>query len=253
MTKCPDEVQTIIMKKPLPSALRLSAFIIAAAVSVSAATAQPYAGMGNGQGWGSGMMGGSWGQGGFGYGMGPGMMGGGMMGNYPVSAGWGGKVLSFDDAQSYIQYGNAHGTADTKANSVTFTGDNVVINLVAVQPGYKDQTFELHGLTNPTIIVPRGATVQLNQLNMDYGNNMEHTVVITSVPPPYPYMAMMYLGQPQVPPMPELPWRSGDDLKTAQYAALGESFVASAPGEYWYVCPAPQHAEEGMYGKFIVQ
>ncbi|WP_297490415.1 hypothetical protein [Acidocella sp.] len=88
-----------------------------------------------------------------------------------MSAGWGGKVLSFDDAQSYIQYGNTHGTADTKANSVTFTGDNVVINLVAVQPGYKDQTFELHGLTNPTIIVPRGATVQLNQLNMDYGNN----------------------------------------------------------------------------------
>nr|ABG33690.1 rusticyanin-like protein [Acidiphilium symbioticum] len=108
--------------------------------------------------------------------MGPGLMGVGMMGNYPVSAGWGGKVLSFDDAHSYIQYGNAHGTADTKANSVTFTGDNVVINLVAVQPGYKDQTFELHGLTNPTIIVPRGATVQLNQLNMDYGNNMEHTV-----------------------------------------------------------------------------
>ncbi|GBQ36493.1 hypothetical protein AA11237_1259 [Acidocella aminolytica 101 = DSM 11237] len=203
------------------------------------AFAQPAPGWGPGYGMGSGMIGG-------------GMMGGGM-GNYPVSPGWGGKVLSFDDAQNYIQYGNTHGTADVKANSVTFTGNDVVINLVAVQPGYKDQTFELHGLTNPTIIVPRGATVQLNQLNMDYGNNMEHTVVITTVPPPYPYMAMMYLGQPQVPPMPELPWRSSDDLKTAQYAALGESFVASAPGEYWYVCPAPEHAEEGMYGKFIVQ
>lgn len=34
---------------------------------------------------------------------------------------------------------------------------------------------------------------------------MEHTAVITTTPPPYPYMAMMYLGQPQVPPMPELP------------------------------------------------
>lgn len=121
-----------------------------------------------------------------------------------------------------------------------------------MQPGHDDQTFELHGLTNPTIVVPRGANVQLNLLNMDYGNNMEHTAMISSAPPPHPYIAMMYLGPPQIPPMPELPWRSGPDVQTAQYAALGESFVASAPGTYWYVCPAPQHAQEGMYGKFIV-
>ena len=187
-----------------------------------------------------------------GIGMGPGMMGW-AMGNYPVSAGWGGKILSYPETQSYIQYGNTHGTVDAKANSVTFEGDNVVINLVAVQPGYKDQTFELHGLTNPTIIVPHGANVQFNLLNMDYGDNMEHTAVITTTPPPYPYMSMMYLGPPQVQPMPELPWRSDDDVKTAQYAALGESFIASVPGKYWYVCPAPQHAQEGMYGKFIVR
>jgi len=60
-------------------------------------------------------------------------------------------------------------------------------------------------------------------------------------------------AQPVVPPIPELPWRSTDDIKTAQYAALGESFVTSLPGDYWYVCPAPQRAQEGMYGKFIVQ
>ena len=219
-------------------AVRLCA-VIAATLFAGAAFAQP------GPGWGPG------------FGMGPGMMGGGMMGgamgNYPVSAGWGGKTLSYAEAQSYIQYGDTHGVVDAKANSVTFTGSDVVINLVAVQPGYQDQTFELHGLTNPTIIVPHGANVQLNLLNMDYGNNMEHTAVITTTPPPYPYMSMMYLGPPQVPPMPELPWRSGDDAKTAQYAALGQSFIASASGEYWYVCPAPQHAEEGMYGKFIVR
>ena len=216
--------------------------MLCAAFLAGPALAQPAYGGWNGQGWGS------WG---------PGMMGGGMMGgamgNYPVSPGWGGKVLSYDETQAYIQYGATHGTADAKANSVTFSGGSIVINLVAVRPGYNDQTYELHGLTNPTIIVPRGATVQLNLLNMDYGNNMEHTVVISQVPPPYPYMAMMYLGPPQVPPIPVLPWRSGEDVKTAQYAALGETFVAGTPGEYWYVCPVPQHAEEGMYGKFIVK
>nr|WP_295744342.1 hypothetical protein [uncultured Acidocella sp.] len=193
------------MVKNRLSAIRLSS-VIAAALFAGGAFAQPAPGWGQGYGAGSGMMGG-------------GMMGG-AMGNYPVTAGWGGKTLSYAEAKSYIQYGDTHGVADAKANSVTFTGQDVVINLVAMQPGYQDQTFELHGLTNPTIIVSQGATVQLNLLNMDYGNNMEHTAAISTAPPPYPYMSMMYLGAPQVPPMPELPWRSGNDPKTAQYAAL---------------------------------
>lgn len=226
------------MFKHLPSAFPLFGVTVAL-LSAGVAFAQP------GPGWGPG------------YGIGLGMMGGGMMGeamgNYPVTPDWGGEVLDSAAARSYIQYGETHGAADAKANSVTFTGNDVVINLVAVQPGFEDQTFELHGLTNPTIIVPHGAKVQFNLLNMDYGNNMEHTAVITMTPPPYPYMSMMYLGQPQVPPMPELPWRSSDDIKSAHYAALGENFIASSLGEYWYVCPAPQHAQEGMYGKFIVR
>ncbi len=190
--------------------------------------------------------------------MGPGMMGGGgMMGagaqNRPVTPGWGGRILNHTAALAYIAYGNAHGAADTKANSVTFTGHHIIINLVAVQPGFDDQTFELHGLVNPTIIVPQGAIIQLNLLNMDYGDKMDHTVEIVTVPPPYPYMTMMYLGPPMVPPMPELPWRSEKNAQAAHYAALGQSFTASTPGTYWYVCPTPEHAEKGMFGQFVVR
>lgn len=192
------------------------------------------------------------GWGGRGWGPGPGMMGGAME-NRPVTPDWGGKVLSYTEAKAYIEYGTTHGIADAKTNTVTFSGSDVVINLVAVQPGFDDQTFELHGLTNPTIIVPHDATVQLNLLNMDYGNNMEHTVEIVNVPPPYPYMSMMYLGRPVVPPLPVLPWRSSDNVENADYAAFGESFIASVPGHYWYLCLSPEHAETGMYGKFIVR
>lgn len=242
------------MTKRIHPAARLAAFTLCAAASLAGAAAQPAGAGWSGPGWNSG----PWmGQGMMGQGvMGEGVMGegmGGAMDNYPVTQGWGGKVLSYAEAQDYIAYGASHGTADAKANSVTFTGGDAVINLIAVQPGHDDQTFELHGLTNPTIIVPRGASVQLNLLNMDYGDNMEHTVVISAEPPPYPYMAMMYLAPLEAPPMPELPWRSSDNVKTAQYAALGETFVAGAAGTYWYVCPTPQHAEEGMYGKFIVR
>lgn len=191
------------------------------------------------------------------WGMGPGMMGGGMMGgrmnNQPVSGDWGGKVLSYSQADAYIQYGNTHGIADRKTNTVSFDGTAVTIDLVAVQESFPAQTFELHGLINPTLDVPRGATVKFNLLNMDYGHNMEHTVLVSATPPPYPYMAMMSTGPSIVPAMRELPWRSDTKIQSAEYTASGTSFAANEPGTYWYICPTPEHAEKGMYGKLIIR
>jgi rusticyanin len=196
------------------------------------------------------MMSGSWG-------MGPGMMGRGMMGSMmndrPVSRDWGGGVANYSQAKSYIQYGNAHGAADSKTNTVSFTGKAVTIDLVAVESGFKDQTFELHGLANPTVVVPRGAAVRLNLLNMDCGRNMEHTLLLTDAAPPYPYMAMMSAGASIMPAMPELPWRNGAKAEKSEYAISAISFIATEPGTYWYICPTPEHAEKGMYGKFIIR
>lgn len=136
---------------------------------------------------------------------------------------------------------------------MTYSGTEVTIDVVAVQPGHDDQTFEVAGLTNPTLIVPHGATVHLNLVNMDYGDNMEHALIITPAPPPYPYMSMMYTGPGLVQVEPLMPWRSEKDLARAQYATLSATFVAGNPGTHWYVCPTPEHAEKGMYGKFVVR
>lgn len=213
------------------------------------AIAQQHGGYGFGM-MSDGMMGGGqqgrgWIAGG-GQGFGPGMMGG---ANRAVTADWGGGVLDGKQAEAFIREGETIGKVDAKAGMVTFSGSDVILNMVAVQPGHDDQTFEVHGLTNPTLKVPVGATVHFNLVNMDYGNNMEHGVIVTRTPPPYPEMAMMAIGPGVASVMPLLPWRSDEDLAKARFASLG---ATREPGTYWYVCPTPQHAQKGMYGKFVV-
>lgn len=196
-------------------------------------------------GWsmGPGMMGG--------YGMGPGMMGG--FADHPVDSTWVGRVFTHAQVVKYLHDSANQGRVDTKANAAIYSGTEITINMVTVQPGHDDQTFEVAGLTNPTLVVPRGATVHLNLVNMDYGDNMEHGLIITPAPPPYPYMSMMYTGPGLVQVEPLLPWRSKKAIGQAQYAALSTTFITRDAGTYWYVCPTPQHAEEGMYGKFVVR
>jgi len=53
--------------------------------------------------------------------------------------------------------------------------------------------------------------------------------------------------------MPLLPWRNKKAVKQATYAELSTTFVAQERGTYWYVCPTPQHAQERMFGKFVVR
>lgn len=221
---------------------------IAFGLSIPAYAQQPGGGYGGYGGYGMmgpGMMGG--------YGAGAGMMYGGGAFNRPVYPGWGGNVLDAGQVSAYLQEGDEIGRAEPKTNTVTYSGKEVLIDLVAVQPGHEDQTFEVHGLANPTLVVPLGATVHLNLVNMDYGDNMEHGIILTPAPPPYPYMSMMATGPGVAGVMPLLPWRSSKTIKEARYAGRGATFVARERGTYWYVCPTPNHAEQGMFGKFVVQ
>lgn len=237
----------------MSSNFRIRVFAVAAAMTLLGVTmpvsAQRYSGnsdawgMIGGYSMGPGMMGG--------YGMGPGMMGG--FSNGPGGGGWGRESMTYDQVQAFIRDGDRQGRVDIKTNTVTFDAPDVTIDMIAVQPGHDDQTFEVRGLTNPTLIVPAKAVVHLNLVNMDFGANMEHGLILTPEPPPYPYMAMMATGPGLARIMPLLPWRSKKTLKQATYAKLSTTFVADEVGTYWYVCPTPQHAEEGMFGKFIVR
>jgi rusticyanin len=183
---------------------------------------------------------------------GGGMMGGGARNDGPVSEGWGGQVWNYAKVKQYLKASSEYGRADPATHTVRFTGRQVIIDMTAVQPGHDDGTFEVHNITNPTLVVPQGAVVHLNLVNMDYGKDMEHGVIITPAGPPYAYMSMMQTGPGFAGVMPLLPWRNADDVAQADYAAQGTTFVARTPGTYWYVCPTPGHAKKGMYGKFVI-
>ena len=194
---------------------------------------------GQGRGWGYGMMGG-----------GHGMMGA-IANDRPVAPGWGGAVWSYAQVKRYLSISNTEGTVDGK--TVRFRGPDVTIDMVAVQPGHPDGTFEVRGVTNPTLVVPAGATVHLNLVNMDYGHDMEHGVVMSAAPPPYGGYAMMLSGPGLARIAPPIPWRSSEDLAKSSYAGAGTTFIAPPPGIYWYICQTPGHAAKGMYGKFVVK
>ncbi|MBS2132177.1 hypothetical protein KEX41_28750 (plasmid) [Burkholderia thailandensis] len=190
------------------------------------------------------------------YGMGPGSMGPGMMEDYangPVDSSWKGGSLRYDQVQAFIRDGNRDGKVDVKSNTIVYGTPEVTINMIAVQPGHDDQTFEVRGLTDPTLTLPVGTVIHLNLVNMDFGDNMEHGLIVTTSPPPYPYMSTMAIGSGLARVMPLLPWRSEKALQQATYAELSTTFVARERGTYWYVCPTPQHAQEGMFGKFVVR
>ena len=207
----------------------LAAVFLTAAIVLGAALAQ------------RGMMNGGYASGarnGYGYGM----MGGGATQGQP---------MTWSAAQQAIQNSAPGATVNTTDNSLTFTGTRIHLNVIAVQPGKPDTTFEIGGLVDPTLHIPRGANVTLTLINMDYGRDMPHGLVLTRQAPPYPYMGTgMMSGGNGIPP---LAARTTDNLQSATYTSGTLQFTATTPGTYYYLCQVPGHAQHGMYGKIVIE
>ncbi len=109
--------------------------------------------------------------------------------------------------------------------------------------------FVMYGLVNPVIIAKQGITIRFVLVNMD---DMEHNFVITTRGPPYSYMAMMgvsgmsygssIMGSSFLKPY----------TGNGEYSYENSTFTFNEQGNYWYICTYPGHAQEGMYGQFIV-
>lgn len=152
--------------------------------------------------------------------------------------------------KQYLQH-SQHAGQPTDDGRIHFTGQQITIPVVAVEPGKPDTTFEVHDRVNPTLVVPANTRIQITLVNMDGG--MAHGLDVTRRPPPYKAATSLPVAQPNgsvialtgaVPPHQEDDQRI--TLKHTDWFKL-------KPGQYYYACPVPGHAHKGMYGKIIAR
>ena len=132
---------------------------------------------------------------------------------------------------------------DVQSNTITFTSTAVSFTVVAVPPGGPDRTFRIGGLVNPTLVVPVGATVQVEFINAD--TDEAHGWEVTSTQPPFPF----HIGNVALPGAFARalgdPTSKGDGAETI-------TFSTHQAARYQYVCPMPGHAQMGRHGALIV-
>lgn len=177
------------------------------------------------------------------------------MGPMPAHIQPAGRLVSSQVAMRIIASADREGKVvrHGRRKTLMFKGKLAKISFIAVQPGFPDQTFELHKLVDPTITVHAGARVKVLLLNMDYGPGMYHGLVIGKTAPPYHMMVAIPVKH-QLMLMPLIAPRSAKSIRRAKYYVEQTSFTAPhAPGVYYYICQMPMHAKAGMYGKFIVR
>jgi rusticyanin len=137
-------------------------------------------------------------------------------------------------------------TADRSADRLTFSGRRIAFTVLA-SPTMPAENFRVAGLTDPTLVVPRGARVTIHVVNAD--DDMAHGLVIT----PGGSSATPYLPMTTASPAfrGAAVWFLGGSTSAGMHEAT-MTFTASVSGDYRYVCPVPGHAQEGMVGAFVV-
>ena len=184
------------------------------------------------------------------------MMGGTSAGNFSTQ-------VSINTAESYAnvmpQYAQRYTNNDTlvfRSNNITLVvlamGVQRAINLTHEQPPPYDSNssgnaFVIYGLINPTVIIPKGAIVHVEFINLD--SSEYHNVIVTATGPPYQYMPMSAMNGivSMMPVIPHADYSSGYAHEYNYTTAFGN------PGAYWYICMYPGHAQMGMYGKIVVE
>ncbi|AFZ69818.1 hypothetical protein Calag_0023 [Caldisphaera lagunensis DSM 15908] len=150
-------------------------------------------------------------------------------------------------------------------NSIVIDNNNINLVVLAMMgndaanmtnstvPSYSHgDVFVIYGLINPTLIVPSGSTIHVLFINLD--DDMYHNFIITTTPPPYPYNVMPYVGMNggMGPSMRlYMTWLPPANYNNNYAYGYEYTFIINSPGNYWYLCTYPGHAENGMYGEVI--
>jgi len=180
-----------------------------------------------------------------------GMMGGGagIMGSGGMMGGDGSAVTASTPqaARTLAQQLAGDASIDRQTNTVTYDTADVELVALGSPEGQQDMTWNVDGLVNPTIVVPEDAQVTVHFFDADTGT--PHGWELTTAPPPYPFMVMMdapaaFSGAFAMP---------APGATDSQWFGRTVRFTAADAGAYYYLCPAPGHAQQGMDGKLVVR
>jgi hypothetical protein len=138
----------------------------------------------------------------------------------------------------------AGAVVNRSTNTLRFATADVSFVVLASPPAH-DMTFQIAGMTDPTIELPKGAQVTVEFINGD--SDMAHMWLVGRTVPSAD-------AQPSAgPPATLIGARPmGDPTPTGQpYETI--AFAAPPPGKYYYYCAFPGHAVQGMQGRLLVQ
>jgi len=151
------------------------------------------------------------------------------------------QLMNYSVPQNLIIYKNN--------NTIIYNTTNVFILIEGGPMNAPSMySFEIYGLFNPTIIVPNGSKITIMFVNID--TDQHHNVAITRyLPQETGMMGSMML--PLAFPGASCPILPPLTNQTHYFSFF--SFIANEIGNFYYVCEVPGHAENGMYGYFIVK
>lgn len=173
------------------------------------------------------------------------MMGtGNMMGGMPAAGGGGGLVPA---ARMEKLAAAAARQATVNGRTVTYRSSDVTLVALGAPGNRPGMFWQVDGVVNPTVVVPAGATITVRFADGDAGH--PHGFEVTTAAPPFPRMAMM-AGQVAAAGAFIMPVPAPHG--TSWYSAT-TTFRAPPAGTYYYLCPVPGHAQQGMWGKLIVR
>ena len=191
---------------------------------------------------------------------------GGMMGIYNGGMmGAKGEILTIQQATQMMQSTPSYAKVFPNNNTIVFTSKDIsifalaimpdrAVNLTGMQPPSYSQgdVFVIYTLINPVLVMPNGASVHFTISNLD--DDMYHNLVVSSIGPPYPYMAMQgMMHSSTFPVMYMMPFLSPADYAQSVAHEYSYTLTFNQPGPMWYLCTYPGHAQLGMYGQIVVK
>ena len=161
------------------------------------------------------------------------------------------RSLFQDSLEIYLtRYTDTLVSLGTRTRLAKALGADAFVSLHCNQaPNKKAQGFEIflfHGQVNPTVVVPAGVKVRITLGNAE--STMPHGLAVTRKAPPYPANVKSEIKPPIAGTGYVDPTQSKGKLNVA-----GTGWFTLKPGTYYYVCPVPTHAKDGMYGKLVVK